>query len=271
MPNVNTLIIEDTDKMGLSQLYQLRGRVGRSSKLGYAYITYKSNKVINEVAQERLKAIKEFTEFGSGFKIAMRDMQIRGAGNIIGAKQHGHMEAIGYEMYTKLLENAIKEKKGETIDDEDIDIIIDLNVDSYIGSGYINNEEQKIAIYKRIAAIKTEDDAMDIYDELIDRFGSVPKEVDNLLQIGILKNIAKDIGIELIKQKDNVVLFEFRESSKIDVALVSKLIVHYPRSLLLTATNKPYLTYKISNINKNGLVVNIKKLLQNINKLQKEC
>lgn len=270
MPNVNTLIIEDADKMGLSQLYQLRGRVGRSNKLGYAYITYRKNKVINEVARERLKAVKEFTEFGSGFKIAMRDMQIRGAGSIIGAKQHGHMEAVGYEMYTRLLENAIKEQKGEVVEEESIDVTIDLNVNSYIDNIYINDEEQKIAIYKKIAAIKTEDDAMDIYDELIDRFGSIPNEVDNLLQISVLKNIAKNVGVESIQQKDEVVIFQFGENKKINIALVSRLVLQYPGRLLLTASNKPYLTYKIKNLNDSSLVINIKKLLQNINKLQND-
>lgn len=267
MPNVNTLIVEDADKMGLSQLYQIRGRVGRSNKLGYAYITYSKNKVLSEVSENRLKAIREFTEFGSGFKIAMRDMQIRGAGDLIGARQHGHIESVGYEMYTRLLENAIREQQGGIVDDADREIVIDLNVDSYIDNKYIVDMSQKIAMYKRIAAIRTKDDADDVYDELIDRFGSVPKEVDNLIQIALLKNEAVNAGINLVRQNKDVVMLKFDEC-KIDVANIGRVIVQYPRKLLLAAGKEPYLTYKVTDVDENSLVVNIKSLLQNINNVQ---
>ena len=270
MPNVNTLIVEDADKMGLSQLYQLRGRVGRSNKLGYAYITYRKDKILSDVSKERLKAIKEFTEFGSGFKIAMRDMQIRGAGSLIGAKQHGHMEAVGYEMYTRLLETAIKEQKGENIDDEYIDIVIDINVDSYIDSRYINDEEQKIAMYKKIASIKTKEDAMDVCDELIDRFGSIPDAVSNLIEIALIKNFAKDVNIDLIKQNKDTIMLQFSNSKGVDIQKIGSIVTKYPRKLLFTASNKPYLTYKISAVDKKNLLGNIKSLLQNINKPQFE-
>lgn len=267
MPNVNTLIVEDADRMGLSQLYQIRGRVGRSNKLGYAYITYPRNKVLSETSEDRLKAIKEFTEFGSGFKIAMRDMQIRGAGNLIGAKQHGHIESVGYEMYTRLLENAIKEQQGGKVDNDDDEIIIDLNVNSYIDNRYIVDMAQKIGMYKRIAAIKTEEDARDVYDELIDRFGSIPKEVDNLIQIALIKSEAINAGINLVKQDKDTVKFKFC-NNRLDIENVGKIVVQYPRKLLLSAGDKPYLTYKITDIDANVLVPNIKNLLQNINKAQ---
>lgn len=266
MPNVNTLIVEEADKMGLSQLYQLRGRVGRANKLGYAYITYKKDKILSDIAKERLKAIKEFTEFGSGFKIAMRDMQIRGAGNLIGAKQHGHLEAVGYEMYTRLLESAIKEQKGEITEEECIDIVIDLNVNSYIDNRYISDEEQKIAMYKKIAAIKSKEDALDVYDELIDRFGSVPDEVNNLVEIALIKSMANEAGIELIKQNSDSVIIQFSGSDKIDIQKIGEIISQYRRKLLFTASNKPYLTYRIQGDEGKNIIANIKSLLQNINK-----
>jgi len=184
MPNVNTIIVEDADKMGLAQLYQLRGRVGRSNRLAYAYITYKKDKVLSEIAEKRLQAIKEFTEFGSGFKIAMRDLQLRGAGNLLGPQQHGHIDSVGYDMYCKLL------------------ISIDVNVSAYIDNDYIGDENQKIDMYKKIASINDEQDVIDAEDELMDRYGEIPQPVKNLLQIAYIKSLAKACGFSSVQEKN---------------------------------------------------------------------
>lgn len=171
MPNVNTIIVEDADKMGLAQLYQLRGRVGRSNRLAHAYITYKKDKVLTEIAEKRLQAIKEFTEFGSGFKIAMRDIQIRGAGNLLGPQQHGHIDSVGYDMYCKLLAEAVNELRGIPVSKEEEEISIDINVSAYIDNDYISDENQKIDMYKKIASINDEQDVLDNEDELMDATG----------------------------------------------------------------------------------------------------
>ncbi|MDE6357852.1 MAG: transcription-repair coupling factor, partial [Eubacteriales bacterium] len=200
--NVNTIIINDADRMGLSQLYQLRGRVGRSNRTSFAYLMYKKDKVLQEISEKRLQIIKEFTEFGSGFKIAMRDLEIRGAGNLLGAEQHGHMDIIGYEMYCKLLEQAISELKGEIIENE-FETLIDLSVNAFITPSYIENEVQKLEMYKKISLIKTEEDFFDVQDELEDRFGTIPKVVQNLLNIALMKSYAHNLGINKISQKLN--------------------------------------------------------------------
>ena len=184
--NVNTIIIHDSDRMGLSQLYQLRGRVGRSNRTAYAFLMYKRDKVLREVAEKRLAAIREFTDLGSGFKIAMRDLEIRGAGNLLGERQHGHMEAVGYDLYCKMLNEAVKHLKGEG-EEEDFSTTVELEVDAYIPGSYIVNEQQKLDIYKRIAAVETESESEDMKGELLDRFGEVPKSVDNLLRIALLR------------------------------------------------------------------------------------
>ena len=168
--------------MGLSQLYQLRGRVGRSNRTAYAFLMYRRDKMLKEIAEKRLAAIKEYTELGSGFKIAMRDLEIRGAGNLLGAEQHGHMEAVGYDLYCKMLNEAVKEAKGMDVA-ESFDTSIDIDIDAYIPMGYIPNEMQKLDIYKRIAGIETADESEEMLEELIDRFGDPPKSVENLLYI----------------------------------------------------------------------------------------
>ena len=185
--NANTMIIHDADTMGLSQLYQLRGRVGRSSRTSYAFLMYRRNKMLREVAEKRLSAIREFTELGSGFKIAMRDLEIRGAGNLLGSEQHGHMEAVGYDLYCKLLNESVKEMKGESTIREDYETAIDLDIDAFIPERYIRNEAQKLDIYKRIAAISNEEEYDDMLEELMDRFGEPPRSVQNLLSIAWLK------------------------------------------------------------------------------------
>ncbi|SHJ98666.1 transcription-repair coupling factor [Tepidibacter formicigenes] len=224
--NANTIIIYDADKMGLSQLYQLRGRVGRSSRQGYAYFMYERNKVLSEVAEKRLKAIKEFTEFGSGFKIAMRDLEIRGAGNILGSQQHGHMAVIGYDLYVKMLNEAIRKVKGEDIE-EVIDTEIDLNVNAYIPDSYIKDEGTKIEIYKKIAAIEDKKDKDNIEEEIEDRFSDIPTPLRNLIMIAYIKALGKKLKVKTIKQvKDKIYLephYRFTTKEKNHYKLVTEI------------------------------------------------
>ncbi len=206
VPNVNTLIIENSDRMGLAQLHQIRGRVGRSSRRGHAYFTFKRGSALSEVAAKRLEAIREYTEFGSGFKIAMRDLQIRGAGSLLGNRQHGHMESVGYDMYLKLLEEAVQEEKGERLPDKkEAECLIDLPVDAAIPEDYITSTQARLAMYKAIANIKSENDAEDVFDELTDRFGAPPPQVYGLVEIALLRNTALSLGFNEIKQSAGAV------------------------------------------------------------------
>lgn len=205
--NANTIIIYDADKMGLSQLYQLRGRVGRSTKQGYAYLMYERNKVLSEVAEKRLKAIKEFTEFGSGFKVAMRDLEIRGAGDVLGSQQHGHMAVIGYELYVKMLNEAISKIKGEVLI-EDTDVELDLSVNAFIPSSYIEDEILKLEMYKKIATIDSKEDMYEIQEELEDRFSNIPKETQTLLNIAYIKSLCKRLKINKVKQNGKEINLE---------------------------------------------------------------
>ena len=244
IPNANTIIVEDADRLGLAQLYQIRGRVGRSDKQAYAYITYKRDKLINEVAEKRLKAIKEFTEFGSGFKIAMRDLEIRGAGSLIGEMQHGHMDQVGYDTYCKLLDEVVKEMKGIEVE-EDVDITIDINVSSYIPDSYIENGSQKIEVYQNIALCETDQDIKNIEEDIIDRFGKMPKEVNNLLEIAKIKAMCKNIGITKITQKQSNVIFNFNpDIFEIDIDSIVK---KYGNRIKFSPAREPYVTYKLEN------------------------
>ena len=198
--NVNTMIIHDADNLGLSQLYQLRGRVGRSNRTAYAFLLYKRDKMLKEIAEKRLAAIKEFTDLGSGFKIAMRDLEIRGAGNLLGAEQHGHMEAVGYDLYCKMLNEAVRHLKGEQ-KEENFDTALDVDIDAYIPPAYIPNEFQKLDIYKRIAGIENEEESEEMLEELIDRFGDPPKSVENLLWIAKVKAKAHSCFLKEVTQK----------------------------------------------------------------------
>ena len=211
VPSCNTLIIENADHLGLSQLYQLRGRVGRSNRHAFAYFTFTRGKSISDVAQKRLSAIRDFTQFGSGFKIAMRDLEIRGAGNILGANQHGHMESVGYEMYVRLLSEAIAEEKGETPPPSSEDCAIDIALDAHIPEKYISSLNQRVDMYKRIAAIRNKDDAADVIDELIDRFGEPPTSVMGLIEVATLRNMASHLGITDIRQFDSEMRFYPKE------------------------------------------------------------
>ncbi|HEX3039684.1 MAG TPA: transcription-repair coupling factor [Caproiciproducens sp.] len=242
VPNANTLIIENADRMGLSQLHQIRGRVGRSNRRAYAYLTFTPNKVLTEIAQKRLSAIREFTEFGSGFKIAMRDLEIRGAGNILGGEQHGHMEAVGYDMYLHLLSEAISREKGETPQEYGEECLVDMQIQAHIPEGYIENLSQRLEIYRRIADIRTREDALDVTDELIDRFGEPPESVNGLIEVALLRNLASRLGIYEIKQQNDVLLLY---KNQIDMKQVSALISALRGRVMLNAGAKPYLSVKI--------------------------
>ena len=248
IPNANTMIVHDCDRFGLSQLYQLRGRIGRSSRTSYAFLMYKRDKLISEEAQKRLKAIREFTELGSGIKIAMRDLEIRGAGNVLGAEQHGHMQAIGYELYCKLLNISIKKIKGEEVIGEEFETEIDILLDAYIPSSYISNEENKLDLYKRIASIEKYEDYSDIQDELIDRFGELNNSVENLLDIALLKSLAHGAYIKYINVKDNEIRLRFYENAKISMENIHKIVERFKPYLKIDTTHMAELLYKEKNI-----------------------
>ena len=260
IPNANSIIVENADRLGLAQLYQIRGRVGRSEKQGYAYIMYKKDKLLSEVADKRLKAIKEFTEFGSGFKIAMRDLEIRGAGSILGEMQHGHMEQVGYDMYCKLLDQVVKEMKGIQVEEE-IDVQLDLDVSSYIPDEFIEDSNQKIEIYQEIALCKNEDEIKDITDSIIDRYGNMPKEIEKLLDIARIRNTCRAKNIIKVAQKSDKVIFYFDEKT-FDFSVVDKLLKKYGMRIKFSPAKNPYVTYKLKNIN--DILKEIKEFLQDV-------
>ena len=262
--NVNTIIIDDADRFGLSQLYQLRGRVGRSNRTSYAFLMYKRNRVLKEVAEKRLKAIKEFTELGSGFKIAMKDLEIRGAGNLLGAKQHGHMEAVGYDLYCKMLNEEIMKLRGQLpTNEEEFDTTIDINIDAYIPPSYVKSEYQKLDLYKRIAEISNDDEHLDMQDELLDRFGDIPKAVTNLLDIAMIKILAHSCYVEEISNKGNIVKFKMYNKAKIDVAMIPEFIKAMKNKIRFVPDKNPYFEYTMD-IKKTG------KLIQKQNNLCNE-
>ena len=241
VPNANTLIIENADRMGLSQLHQLRGRVGRSPRRAYAYFCFTPNKQLSDIAAKRLEAIREYTEFGSGFKIAMRDLEIRGAGSILGGEQHGNMESVGYDMYLKLLSDAVKEENG-IVPDDDIPCTVDLNVSAHIPENYIESLPARLGIYKRIAAIRSDDDASDVIDELCDRFGEPPKAVMGLIDIAILRNKAANNKIAEITANSDVAVLKI---NSINADTMHKLSEKYGNRFRLNVTDKPVYTIKL--------------------------
>ncbi len=241
--NVNTMIIHDSDNMGLSQLYQLRGRVGRSNRTAYAFLMYRRDKVLKEVAEKRLEAIRDFTDLGSGFKIAMRDLEIRGAGNLLGVRQHGHMEAVGYDMYCKLLNEAVQSLKGITVS-TDFTTVIDLDVDAFIPPSYIVNEVQKLDIYKSITGIENEKERDDMRDELLDRFGEIPKSVDNLLRIALIRVAAHRLDLTEVKGKNERIVFTFLPNANVDPLGIPVILDKFGKDLSFTAYGKPFFTYK---------------------------
>lgn len=261
--NVNTIIIYDADKMGLSQLYQLRGRVGRSNRIAYAYLLYTKDKVLTEVAEKRLKALKDFTELGSGFKIAMRDLEIRGAGNMMGSAQHGHMAAIGYDLYCRMLEDTVKLIKGD-IDKEPIETTVDLKVDAYIPSSYIEDEMQKIEVYKKIAAIESIDEYMDIKEELEDRYSDIPDPVYNLMDIAYIKSRAKLLSIEEIKESGNDVIFRFQAGDSNYEKIFKVIIEKYKDSIMLKFGEIPSFIFKLKDQKKENMLAFFKEMLENL-------
>lgn len=237
--NVNTMIVHDSDSMGLSQLYQLRGRVGRSNRTAYAFLMYKRDKVLKEIAEKRLQAIKEFTDLGSGFKIAMRDLEIRGAGNILGERQHGHIEAVGYDLYCKLLNEAVKNIQGVNTAGEDFNTYIDMDVDAFIPASYIVNEVQKLDIYKRIASLENEAECEDMRHELKDRFGDVPKSVENLIKISLIRVMAHKRYVTEIKGKVGQIAFFMEPYAPVHVERLPDIIHKYKGKLAFSAKGTP--------------------------------
>ena len=261
--NANTMIIHDADQLGLSQMYQLRGRVGRSNRMAYAFLMYRRDKLLKEVAEKRLAAIREFTDLGSGFKIAMRDLEIRGAGNLLGADQHGHMEAVGYDLYCKMLNEAVKHLKGE-LEEDPYTTTVDLNVDAFIPASYIPNEYQKLDIYKRIASIENEEEMDDMLEELLDRFGDVPKKVQQLLSIALLKALAHSVYVVSVEQKGEVFRFTMYEKAKVHVERIPMLLEKFKGNLKFTVDTNPYFTYQKLLKNKKDKDEDVIELVKNV-------
>ena len=262
--NVNTMIIHDADKLGLSQLYQLRGRVGRSNRTSYAFLMYKRDKMLKEVAEKRLSAIREFTELGSGYRIAMRDLEIRGAGNLLGERQSGHMEAVGYDLYCKMLNQAVMEAKGEKIQ-EDFETSVDIDIDAFIPSAYIKNEFQKLDMYKRIASIQNADESGEMLDELIDRFGELPKPAANLLLVALIRAEAHAAGVVQLVHKGKETRIYMQERADVDVAAIPDFLAEYGRRIQFKATAKnPYFLVNMNGFKGQGLLLEEKSLVENM-------
>ncbi len=266
--NVNTIIIQDADRFGLSQLYQLRGRVGRSNRMAYAFLLYRRDKMLKETAEKRLSAIREFTDLGSGFKIAMKDLEIRGAGNLLGSEQHGHMEAVGYDLYCKLLNEAVREIRGQA-PKENFHTALDLNVDAYIPDSYISNEYQKLDIYKRIAGIESEEEKEDMTEELVDRFGDPPKKVQVLLEAASLRVLAHACDVSSVEQKGEEYRFTMYERARINVARIPELLSRYNGALTFRTEDIPYFLYCGKNKQENPLSL-VKNVLTDIKGLIEE-
>jgi transcription-repair coupling factor (superfamily II helicase) len=265
IPNVNTIIVEDADHMGLAQLYQLRGRVGRSNRLAYAYITHRRDKVITEESEKRLAAIREFTELGSGFRIAMRDMEIRGVGNLLGTEQHGHMESVGYDMYCRLLDEAVREiereraageggqpadgaRKPDGARDSGVDevalVSLDIRINAYIDGLYIDDETLRLEMYQKIASARSEEDIGDIADEMIDRFSSMPQETENLISLTRMKVLAAGCGISSITEKTGQVIMQIKPNGGFSVENLSSASRKYKGRVLFNAGASPYIVFK---------------------------
>ncbi|MCD7982001.1 MAG: transcription-repair coupling factor [Clostridiales bacterium] len=244
--NVNTMIIHDADRMGLAQLYQLRGRIGRSSRTAYAFLMYRRDKILREEAEKRLSAIREFTELGSGIRIAMKDLEIRGAGNLLGEQQHGHMEAVGYDLYCRMLNEAVRTAKGEAAE-ESFETVIDIETDAWIPPAYIEDEIQKLDIYKRIAAIRTIRERDEMLDELIDRFGEPPRSVQNLLTAALMREQAHRFFLTEIRGKSEEIIFYLYEKAQLDPAKIPDLVkMMQPRLRFVPDKNRPYFIYDLT-------------------------
>ncbi len=268
IPNANTIIVENADRMGLAQLYQIRGRVGRADRQAYAYITYKRDKMLSEVADKRLKAIREFTEFGSGFKIAMRDLEIRGAGSLLGEIQSGHLEQVGYDTYCQLLDEVVKEMKGIEVKEE-AEIQIDLDVTCYIPDNYIEESGQKIEVYQKIALCRTEEDIQNVIDEIIDRYGNLPKELENLIEVARIKYQCKKAAVVKITEKKNRatssqnIVFYF-DKQRFDPNIITVLLKKYGTKIKFSTGIEPYITLLLKNQTEKGILEEIRKFLETI-------
>jgi transcription-repair coupling factor (superfamily II helicase) len=268
--NVNTLIVTSADKLGLSQLYQLRGRVGRSNRQAFAYLTYKKDKVLSEAAEKRLSAIREFTEFGSGFKIALKDLEIRGAGNILGTEQHGHMIAVGYDLYTKLLAAAVKELKGEK-EEEELRSVLELDISAYISDEYISNAALKMEIYRRIASVDTMEEAEDLEEEVEDRFGDIPEPTRNLIMISRIRVLAAKLGIASIIQQGDIVNMKFFNTDKLTPEMLVSIKTVLNRQVNIIGTKTPTIAVKTRGSEGIKLLLRLQKILDQIKAMQESC
>lgn len=270
IPNVNTLFVDNADRMGLSQLYQLRGRVGRSNRIAYAYFMYQPNKVLTEVAEKRLEAIKDFTELGSEFKIAMRDLSIRGAGNLLGKQQHGFIDSVGYDLYTQMLNDAVAKKRGKEIKVK-TDAELNLDLEAYLPADYITDPKQKVEIYKRIHQFENEDQYIEVQDDLIDRFGEYPIEVHNLLEVGLLKMYADAALVDSVSQNKKTIEIELSDklNGKLDIKDVFKVLSVTKFSTTLGNKNQK-IQIKLNiqpGMESNQILEELKKLLKELAKM----
>ena len=270
IPNVNTLFVDNADRMGLSQLYQLRGRVGRSNRIAYAYFMYQPNKVLTEVAEKRLEAIKDFTELGSGFKIAMRDLSIRGAGNLLGKQQHGFIDSVGYDLYAQMLNDAVDKKRGKEIKAKS-DAELNLDFETYLPADYITDPKQKVEIYKRIHQFENEDQYIEVQDDLIDRFGEYPIEVHNLLEVGLLKMYGDAALVDCVSQNKKTIEIELSDklNGKLDIKDVFKVLSVTKFSTTLGNKNQK-IQIKLNiqpGMESNQILEELKKLLKELAKM----
>lgn len=261
IPNANTMIILESDKLGLSQLYQLRGRVGRSTRLSYAYLMYQKDKVLSEVAEKRLRAIKEFAEFGAGFKVAMRDLEIRGAGNVLGMEQHGHMMTIGYELYCKLVDDAVRALNGEVVNPDREEASIELQTTAYIPERYIEDEVLKLQMYKKIANIETAEQEEEMIDELIDRFGDIPKETLNLIKVSRIRSMAEKLCIIRVHEEGNKIVFDFAPENPLEAFAYARLVQEFGMRVLIHGGVKPMVRYTLGKGNKLDETINVLEVL----------
>ncbi len=272
IPNVNTMVVLDADRFGLSQLYQLRGRVGRSNRMAYAYLMYKRDKVLSETAEKRLKAIRDFTEFGAGFKVAMRDLEIRGAGNILGREQHGHMLDVGYELYCKLVDDAVRALGGEVVNPDKEESSIELSVAACIPDLYIQDEALKLSIYKRIAQITCDEDEDDVRDELVDRFGDIPTETDQLIRVSRIRALCERLCVTRVHETETTrggravtqVIFDFAEKNDLKPQKLSELIAIYGPRVMIHAGTRPFISYTLKGRSESDKLSEVTELLETL-------
>ena len=266
--NVNTMIIHDSDRYGLSQLYQLRGRVGRSNRTAYAFLMYRRNSILKEEAEKRLKAIREFTDLGSGFKIAMRDLEIRGAGNLLGAEQSGHMESVGYDLYCKMLNEAVLTMKGEQQEVDTFTTSIDLSIDAYIPETYIKSESEKLSWYKRIATIETQEESEDMIEEMTDRYGDTPAPLIRLMDVALLREEAHQAWLLSIEQKGSKILFTMNPRAKVRVEEIDGFLKQYRNKMKIKPEANPVFVFESTGIPKKDLLAKVREIIGEIQKLQ---